>query len=149
MNAVSLPNIYTDGSCLKNPGGEGGWAFVVVKDNEIDSIGYGSNPSTTNNRMELFAVIQALSVVDKGEYNLYTDSQLVLKCATGIWNIKANIELWNEYNVVSQDKKINWYWVKAHNGNKYNEIVDKIAYEEAKKLQKNKKSCRLINVSST
>ena len=136
MNAVSLPNIYTDGSCLKNPGGEGGWAFVIVKDNEIDSIGYGSNPSTTNNRMELFAVIQALSAVDKGEYNLYTDSQLVLKCATGIWNIKANIELWNEYNVVSQDKKINWYWVKAHNGNKYNEIVDKIAYEEAKKLQK-------------
>ena len=135
-SSQKITHIYTDGSCLKNPGGEGGWAFVIVKDKEIDSIGYGSNPSTTNNRMELQAVIQALRYVDKGEYNLYTDSQLVLKCATGVWKIKANTDLWNDYNIASVEKKINWHWVKAHNGNKYNEIVDKIAYGEAKKLQK-------------
>jgi ribonuclease HI len=126
--------IYTDGSCLKNPGGAGGWCFCLIE-NDKEYIVCGSEPETTNNRMELTAVIEALKVIKNNvEYIIYTDSQLVLNCAIGKWKRKANIDLWNIYDKVSKNKKLNWKWIKAHNGNKYNELVDKIAYNEAKNL---------------
>jgi ribonuclease HI len=126
--------IYTDGSCLKNPGGAGGWCFCLIE-NEKEYIVCGSDPETTNNRMELTAVIEALEVIKNNvEYIIYTDSQLVLNCATGKWKRNANIDLWNKYDNVSKNKKLIWKWVKAHNGNKYNELVDKIAYNEAKSV---------------
>jgi ribonuclease HI len=135
MNTEHLPQIYTDGSCLKNPGGPGGWACLVEKNNEIWSL-VGSNPNTTNNRMELQAVIEALNFIDNKEIVIFTDSQWVIKCATGKWKRKANIDLWSQYDVSSHGKKIHYIWVRGHNGNKYNEIVDKLAREEAKTVKK-------------
>jgi len=97
----------------------------------------GGVPSSTNNRMELMAVIEALKSVPNGEYEIYTDSLLTLNCAQGMWKRKANLDLWDEYDKVSQGKTLSWYWVKGHSGNKFNELVDCAAKTEAK-LQKNK-----------
>ena len=127
--------IYTDGSCIKNPGGPGGWAFCIIENN-IDFIMSDGDSCTTNNRMELTAIIEALSSLISGtECTLYTDSQLCINCATGKWGRKANLDLWKEYDKVSKNKKISFTWVKGHSGDKYNEIVDKLAYTEAKNLK--------------
>jgi ribonuclease HI len=127
--------IYTDGSCMPNPG-PGGWGFVVLPFDSNDPNEWhvsGGNDQTTNNRMELTAVIEALDFVkNKNSYRIYSDSMYVIKCAQGIWARKKNIDLWRTYEKVSKNKKIEWVWVKAHNGDKYNEIVDKLAKKEAK-----------------
>ena len=127
--------IYTDGSCLSNPG-PGGWATCLIEDGS-EYYFSGGDKLSTNNRMELTAIIEALSSIKKGvECVLYTDSQLSINCATGKWKRKANTDLWEEYDKVSKGKDITFKWVKAHNGNKYNEIVDSIAYKEARKRRK-------------
>jgi len=132
---MSLPQIYTDGSCLKNPGGAGGWAFTVLENKEQWTMS-GGEPCTTNNRMELQAVIEALEFVQGNEYIIYTDSELTIKCATGIYKRKANKDLWSKYDEALGCRKLNWVWVKAHNGNFLNEYVDKLARQEAKLLKK-------------
>ena len=131
-----IPDIYTDGSCLANPGGASGWAFGIIENNE-EWFMSGGEKSSTNNRMELLAVIEALDFVQGNEYNIYTDSNLTLKCAKKEWKRKSNLDLWTMFDKVSSGKKLHWFWVKAHNGNKYNEIVDQMAKNEAK-IIKNK-----------
>jgi ribonuclease HI len=127
--------IYTDGSCLRNPNGPGGWAVVIVEENGYEYYFADGDPSTTNNRMELTAVIEAVSLLKQGqECLIYSDSQLTINCATGKWKRKANLDLWAEYEKFSKNKKIKFEWVKANNGNHYNEIVDKLAFNEAKKV---------------
>tara|TARA_Y100000389_G_scaffold198247_1_gene234402 strand:+ start:2725 stop:3111 length:387 start_codon:yes stop_codon:yes gene_type:complete len=126
-------DIFTDGSCLNNPG-NGGWAFVVIKNDKIKVISSGAEKTTTNNRMELTAVIKALEHNKKKNVNLYSDSKLTINCAKGIWKRKANLDLWKEYDSVSSNVIINYVWVKAHNGNVYNELVDKLAHKEASKI---------------
>ena len=128
--------IYTDGSCLVNPNGPGAWAYVIVESDGFLLVDSGGEISTTNNRMELKAIIEVLKIIDnKEEYLILSDSQLTINCAIGKWNRKANLDLWSEYDKYIKDKKVMFEWVKAHNGNKYNEMVDKIAYTEAKKIK--------------
>ena len=123
--------IYNDGSCLKNPDGPGGWA-VCILENGKEFYLVGSDNCTTNNKMEMTAVIEGISCIKKNqECIIYTDSKLVINCATGSWKRKANLDLWQKYDHVSKNKKIKFEWVKGHSGNKYNEIVDKLAYQEA------------------
>lgn len=129
-----IPSIYTDGSCLENPGGASGWAFGVLE-NEEEWFMSGGEESSTNNRMELLAIIEALDFVQGIEYNIYTDSNLTLKCAKKEWKRKSNLDLWSIFDKVSNGKILNWNWVKAHNGNVYNEIVDKMAKNEAKNIK--------------
>ena len=126
--------IYTDGSCLKNPNGPGGWAFCIVNNDDTYSCMSGSDSNTTKNRMELTAVIEALNMIQEKECIIYTDSLLTLNCAQNIWKRKANLDLWLKYDKLSKNRKINYQWVKAHNGNKYNEIVDSLAYQVAKNI---------------
>jgi len=133
----SLPKIYTDGSCLENPGGASGWCFCLLED-EKEWIVSGGESSSTNNRMELTAVTEALDFAQGNEYEIYTDSMLTLKCAKGEWKRKANLDLWTIFDKNSKNKKLHWFWVKSHNGDIFNEIVDKIAKKEANKIQKNK-----------
>ena len=128
-----MNNIYTDGSCLNNPG-KGGWAFVFIKNNKIKLISSGAEKNTTNNRMELIAVIKALQCNKKKNVNLYSDSKLTINCAKRIWKRKANLDLWSKYDLVSSNVIINYVWVKAHNGNVYNELVDKLAHKEASNI---------------
>jgi ribonuclease HI len=118
--------IYTDGSCCPNPG-KGGWAYIaVLKDYEIH--GNGKSEWTTNNFMEMTAVIEALKdFYEYKDFTIYSDSQYVINCATGKWKRTKNLELWREYDQYSRGKKIHFIWIKAHNGDHYNEMVDKLA----------------------
>ena len=130
-----IPIIFTDGSCLKNPKGPGGWAFTLIENGEQWTLS-GGDSSTTNNRMELMAVIEALDFAQGNEYVIHTDSELTMKCATGVYKRKANKDLWNEYDRALRFRKINWVWVKAHNGNPLKEYVDRLARKEAELLKK-------------
>lgn len=129
--------IYTDGSSLGNPGPSGWGAIILEEDENIISeiILCGREKKSTNNRMELQAVIESIDFVNEKYIKIYTDSKYVINCAKGIWKIKKNIDLWDKYKKVSKHKKIEYVWVKGHNGNEYNEIVDRIAKEQANKIK--------------
>ena len=129
-----IPIIFTDGSCLKNPKGPGGWAFTLIENGKQWTLS-GGDSSTTNNRMELMAVIEALHFAQGNSYVIHTDSELTIKCATGVYKRNANKDLWDEYDRALGSKKINWVWVKAHSGNCLNEYVDRLARKEAELLK--------------
>ena len=135
--------IYTDGSCIGNPG-NGGWAAIIMNgENKIQI--KGSKKNTTNNQMELLAPIQALKKIPKGsKVQIFTDSKYVKSGITEwIHNWKKNewktsnkkkvknIELWTELDFLSNQFEINWNWVKAHSTDKLNNQVDLIAREAA------------------
>ena len=132
--------IYTDGACSGNPG-PGGWGAVILNEEENDINISGKEQSTTNNRMELMAPIMALKKIKKNsKIIIYTDS-IYLKNGITTWiknwekngwknaNKKPvkNKDLWLTLNELSKEHVIDWKWVKAHTGNKYNEIADKLA----------------------
>ena len=135
--------IYTDGSCLNNPG-NGGWAAIINDDQEILKIS-GAEKNTTNNKMELMAPIGALKKIDKNnKVEIYTDSKYVKlgitewihKWKKNNWqtskkeNVK-NKELWVELYELTKSFEINWIWVKAHAGDALNEEVDLLAKKAA------------------
>ena len=135
--------IYTDGSCLENPG-NGGWAAIIFMNNEKIIIS-GCKKKTTNNQMELMAAIEALKKIPKDqEVQMYTDSKYVKmgitewikKWSQNDWKTSSkqkvkNIELWKELNDISKKHKIEWHWVKAHAGDAFNEEADELAKKAA------------------
>lgn len=127
---MSRLTIYTDGSCSPNPG-KGGWAFVaILSDSEIHV--NGGNKYTTNNIMEMTAVIEALKEFNQvKKFHIYSDSLYVINCAQGKWQRKKNVDLWKKYDSYAQGKDIIFQWVKGHNGDQYNELVDKLAKQGA------------------
>lgn len=126
--------VYTDGSCAPTNPGPGGWAFIALNYKGSEWHVSGGDDYSTNNKMELNAVIQSLSFLcDKKSFHIYTDSMYVINCASGKWKRRKNICLWKEYENVSKGKNIKFFWVKGHSGNKYNEQVDILAKNETKK----------------
>ena len=140
--------IYTDGACLGNPG-PGGWGVIILnqKIREKNQIS-GSEISTTNNRMELIAVIKALDFIPKeSDIKIYTDSKYVINGIQN-WIIKwkknnwlgshkkpvKNKDLWVMLDKLVHQYAIKWEWVKGHSGDKYNEEVDQLAKNEALKI---------------
>tara|TARA_B110001452_G_C15184142_1_gene411276 strand:+ start:79 stop:504 length:426 start_codon:yes stop_codon:yes gene_type:complete len=135
--------IYTDGSCLNNPG-NGGWAAIINDNDEIIKIS-GGEKNTTNNKMELMAPISALKKIDKDKkVEIYTDSKYVKlgitewihKWTKNNWQTSKkedvkNKELWIELFELTKSFEINWIWVKAHSGNLLNEEVDSLAKQAA------------------
>ena len=135
--------IYTDGSCLKNPG-NGGWAAIININDEIKKIS-GSVKDTTNNKMELMAPIKALQEVkEQQSIEIYTDSQYVKlgitewihKWIKNNWQTSKkepvkNKELWIKLYELTKSHEIKWIWVKAHAGNTLNEEVDLLAKQAA------------------
>ena len=135
--------IYTDGSCLGNPG-NGGWAAIINDQDKITKIS-GNKKNTTNNQMELMAAIEALKKIPpEQEVQLYTDSKYVKmgitewikKWSQNNWKTSSkqrvkNLELWKELNIISKKHKIKWFWVKSHAGNPSNEEVDVLAKKAA------------------
>jgi len=118
--------IYTDGSCIPNPG-KGGWGYIAVF-SKFDVYSSGGEKYSTNNLMEMTAVIEALKDFrEYSRFHIYSDSLYVINCAKGIWKRKKNIELWREYDKYSKGKNIIFTWVKGHSGDCYNELVDKLA----------------------
>ena len=141
-----LINIYTDGACFGNPG-PGGWAFIYYI-NDIKIQNSGGEPLTTNNRMELIAVIKALKEVTKfSNVVIFSDSKYVVEGATKWINnwrknnwknskreLIKNFDLWTKLDQILLTKKIEWKWVKAHAGNVSNEAVDSLAKKKASKF---------------
>jgi len=135
--------IYTDGSCLGNPG-KGGWAAIIINNGKKTQI-KGSKKNATNNQMELLAPIKALKKISKGsEVQIFTDSKyLKLGITEWIHNWKKNgwktankqkvknKELWTELDLLTNEFKIKWCWVKAHSTDKLNNEVDLIARDAA------------------
>lgn len=135
--------IYTDGSCLGNPGPGGYGIFMIYNGHEKEmSQGY---KLTTNNRMEMLAAIVALeSLTRECEVNLTTDSQYVKQgIESWITNWKKrgwltsakkpvkNVDLWKRLDKACSEHNVTWKWVKGHSGNKYNEIADDLARDAA------------------
>ncbi len=132
--------MYTDGACKGNPG-KGGWG-VLLRYKGHEKRLYGGEPHTTNNRMELMAVIKGLDALKRDSCNVrvVSDSTYVLK---GIsewlpnwkkrgWKTAAkkpvlNADLWMQLDVLASRHNIDWQWVKGHNGHLENEIADELA----------------------
>ena len=135
--------IYTDGSCIGNPG-NGGWAAIILNDGKKTEI-KGSEKNTTNNQMELLAPIKALKEIPKGsKVEIFTDSKYVKSGITEwIHNWKKNgwktankqevknIKLWTELDLLNTEFEISWNWVKAHSTDKFNNEVDLLARSAA------------------
>jgi len=135
--------IYTDGSCLNNPG-NGGWAAIINMNGEIKKIS-GSVKDTTNNKMELMAPIKALQEIRGNEQiEIYTDSQYVRlgitdwvhKWIKNNWQTSKkepvkNKELWIQLHELNNSSDVKWIWVKAHAGDVLNEEVDLLAKKAA------------------
>ena len=138
--------IYTDGACVGNPG-PGGWAAIVLVENEKKEL-FGGEKLTTNNRMELTAAIKALEYCDAQEgrqpslkqIRIYTDSTYVKEGIT-VWinnweknnwktsdkkNVK-NVDLWKKLKELIQSNQVEWNWVKGHSEDAMNNLADKLA----------------------
>ena len=133
--------IYTDGACSGNPG-RGGWAAIIIDGEKVEKIS-GASENTTNNRMELIAVISALKYVQNENIELFTDSKYTKDgIEKWIYNWKKNgwktankqsvknIDLWQDLDKIKQKKNVHWNWVKGHTNNEYNNMADKLARSE-------------------
>ena len=153
--------LYTDGACSQNPG-PGGWAFVMIlkdlygtQDEQELLRGSGGEKLTRNNRMELMAVIQALTAYQKKilpEYagyplTLHTDSQYVQQGISSWikkWKLNGwktasrepvkNQDLWQQLDALAAQLSLEWMWVKGHAGNRYNELCDSLAVDASKRM---------------
>lgn len=137
--------IYTDGSCLGNPG-PGGWASIVIV-NGIEQEMSGGDADTTNNRMELLGVINGLKSL-RGPHlvTIYSDSRYITDAFNKNW-LKSwkrngwarrdgelkNVELWRELDSLTQKHLCTFVWLKGHAGNRYNERCDRLAVSQSKK----------------
>ncbi len=139
--------VYADGACRGNPG-PGGWGVLMrlgPREREL----YGGEPATTNNRMELTAVIRALeSLRRRCAVRVYTDSQYVQK---GIsewikdWKRRGwrtagktpvkNVDLWQRLDALAQDHEVEWHWVRGHAGHEGNERADALANRAIDEMQ--------------
>tara|TARA_B100000029_G_scaffold220210_1_gene217919 strand:+ start:461 stop:922 length:462 start_codon:yes stop_codon:yes gene_type:complete len=138
--------IYTDGACSGNPG-PGGWAAIILMNDDIKDVLSGSEKNTTNNQMELMAPIKAIQKFKKkSEILIVTDSTYV-KDGITIWikrwekngwktaskkSVK-NKDLWKKLKSLSSKHSIKWVWVKGHDQDKYNNLVDELAQRAIRK----------------
>lgn len=143
-------DIFTDGGCSGNPG-PGGWAFVMLKDGKLIINSSGGSPATTNNIMELTAVINAIKdcqIMGFSNFSIHTDSQYVKNGITQwIHNWKRNgwrtsskepvknKDLWLELNDLNAKSNIEWIWVKGHAGIEFNEMCDSLVRAEMDKFK--------------
>jgi ribonuclease HI len=144
---MSVVDIYTDGACRGNPG-PGGWAAVLSYDGREKEIS-GAEPQTTNNRMELTAVIRALEALKRSvQARIYTDSQYVRLGITewiAGWKQRGwltkdrkpvkNQDLWQRLDELAAAHQIEWHWVPGHAGVAGNERVDRLANQAIDAMQ--------------
>ena len=137
---------YTDGSCTDNGNdGAGGWAYIIIDEKNQETSSYGGEEFSTSNRMELTAILECLkSRKEKCNFTIYSDSKYSVN-TINIWMhgwekrgwIKASGELVKNLDIVKElfeickFHKVKMVWIKGHNGNHYNEVVDTMANEAA------------------
>jgi ribonuclease HI len=136
---MGLVQIWTDGSCLGNPG-RGGWAAILQYGEKAEKELTGGEPDTTNNRMELMAAIQALEALKRPcTVRVHSDSNYVVKGITEWiegwkrkgWKKVKNRDLWERLDRAVQPHQIEWVWVRGHAGDPMNERVDRLAVDAA------------------
>ena len=134
-------NIYTDGA-YSHLMDKGGYAYIILKDDAILCEGSGHYDHTTNNQMELMAIIKALSrIKESSDITVFSDSQYVISIATGKASIRKNKLLWNTYFNYAQKHNINYIHIKGHSGNKYNEWCDRLATQNGNITDNKQRGC--------
>ena len=120
--------VYTDGA-YSSSRNQGGLGIVFIKDNKVIAKFSKTYKNTTNNRMELMAVIIALqSIKDENEITIYSDSMYVIGTATQGWKRKKNLDLWEKYDaVIDSFKTVTFKHVKGHSTNVFNNLCDEMA----------------------
>lgn len=141
---ISTPvRIYTDGSILKNPGGAGGWAMVATRGISVVEVKSGGVPVSTNNRMELVGVIEAMRWIDyatftgelEGPAEIISDSEYVVKGLNEYmpgwklreWRKVKNLDLWHALDGLFNEEFMSLAWIKGHAGHRFNELADELA----------------------
>jgi ribonuclease HI len=134
---------YTDGACVKNPGGPAGWSVILASEDNvsggqirvgapsIESYGHiPTSPNTTNNRAEIAAVLAALCIAPRDQsLTIYSDSEYTIKVAQGVYQMKANPDLWDLYRILLKKRATppTYIWVRGHAGHDQNERADELA----------------------
>ena len=141
-------DIYTDGACSGNPG-KGGWGAILIY-NGVEKVIYGASPDTTNNRMELLAIIEGLRALKEPcMVSLYSDSQYALDAFNRGWISEwqknnwrtaskqevKNVDLWRALLIEVEKHKVTWIKVKGHSDNEYNNRCDELARRAIKSLE--------------
>ena len=139
-------DIYTDGSCLGNPG-PGGWGALLEGGTTPWEMG-GGHPRTTNNRMEITAAIEGIKETPKGSsITIHSDSEYLVKTMNLNWRRRKNLDLWEELDSLVAERQVQWRWIKGHAGHPGNELVDSIAVQEAEKVARGGSSAVASSVS--
>lgn len=121
-------DIYTDGSCSPNPG-QGGWAYVIPEKGIEMS---GAESDTTNNRMEMKAILEALRGTT-GAVRIYSDSKWCISTLTRAWKAKKNLDLIEEGRRLMKGRDVKFHWVKGHSGHVHNDRADHLATRAGRK----------------
>lgn len=123
---MSAVVIYTDGACSGNPG-PGGWGAVLIWNGVVKELS-GGELYTTNQRMELTAVIKALEALKRPcEVLVRTDSQYLVGTMTQGWKRRANLDLWERLDELCRVHRVEFEWLRGHAGNEYNKRADQLA----------------------
>lgn len=130
--------IYTDGGCIENPGGIGAWAFVAVSSGQIVHRASGYELVTSNNRMELTAILEATKWWAENASEplmaVKTDSMLTLNCGMGRWKRKANLDLWRQFDD-HRCATMPLEWIKGHSGNVFHDTADQMCTQEMRAIR--------------
>jgi ribonuclease HI len=148
---MSDVRIWTDGACLRNPGGEGGWAFIVETCGDaVLAEDSGYERETTSQRMELTALIHALRWAGKRRVEIHSDSKYAVE-GSMVWMQRwkqhgwtrkgrngkrpapENLDLWRIIDQLLQGSLVTIHWVKGHDGSRFNEMADKLATQAARR----------------
>lgn len=139
MTVTETIIIYTDGSCLSNPG-PGGWGAIILRKNVGPERLSGGDPQTTNNRMEMTAAIKGLEATPKGTaVAINSDSQYLINTMTLNWKRRKNHDLWQQLDSLSDSRYVTWFWVRGHDGDRWNTEADQLAVSAAKLNQRHKR----------